>query len=265
MEEYSNTVNNEPVNQEANRLKTLAFPKTKISKIIFAIILFFLLLSVLNYFNIFSVSDAFPNQLGWLPHQQAKTASRGDALQSHQLSPTPGVFQYDSAKAKTLLTRYIKDEIKPELLPEEFEVKQNYGFAGRPSINPYEFGWNYSSSKATISATLNYKENTNNITLMSIVIATRRDPNVSTPTASLANSLFNLYFNNPIQLNEKDCGTYQFVNRSYCGKFDIKSNEKIDYVLEGLPTKSAFAFYVISCFIPKNSEYFEVQEHCMYP
>jgi len=86
------------VGREPNRLHALAFLKVGVFEIGFVIIVLLLLFGILNYFNILSVSDVLPKQLGWLPRKevpngtsQAKLASQGETLQSYQskISPTP--------------------------------------------------------------------------------------------------------------------------------------------------------------------------------
>ena len=59
-----------PPSVEQNKLGPTVPPKTGLIKFFSVIIAFLLLLGILNYFNIFSISGAFPNQLGWLPRQQ---------------------------------------------------------------------------------------------------------------------------------------------------------------------------------------------------
>jgi hypothetical protein len=89
MEEYSSTPRPTlPASKLAggqakqNRLHALAFLKIGIFEFFFVIVALLLLFGIFNYFNILSVSDVFPNQLGWLPHQiQTKLVPQGKILQ----------------------------------------------------------------------------------------------------------------------------------------------------------------------------------------
>ena len=65
MEEY-------PYTLKQNKSEKLAFFRIRSFQIIFALIVFLLLLGILNYFNILSIFGAFPNQLGWLPKKQTQ-------------------------------------------------------------------------------------------------------------------------------------------------------------------------------------------------
>jgi hypothetical protein len=63
MEEYPHTL-------KQNKSEKPVFFRIRSFQFFFAVIVFLLLLGILNYFNILSISKAFPNQLGWLPRQQ---------------------------------------------------------------------------------------------------------------------------------------------------------------------------------------------------
>src|SRR3989338_11070673 len=56
-----------------NKLHALAFLEIGLFEIGFVAVILLLLFGVLNYFNILSVSEVFPKQLGWLPRREAPT------------------------------------------------------------------------------------------------------------------------------------------------------------------------------------------------
>jgi len=64
MEEYRSA-------QEESRLSKLVFLKVGLIEVFFVTVILLSLFGLLNYFNILSVSDAFPKQFGWLPRQQS--------------------------------------------------------------------------------------------------------------------------------------------------------------------------------------------------
>jgi len=61
-----------PPSVEQDKSNSTVHSKTGLIKFFSVIIAFLLLLGILNYFNILSVSRTFPSQLGWLPKQAQK-------------------------------------------------------------------------------------------------------------------------------------------------------------------------------------------------
>ncbi|MCL5432660.1 MAG: hypothetical protein M1524_00905 [Patescibacteria group bacterium] len=64
-----------PAQNQPRKNSFLSFVEIGVFEIIFVIVCFLLIFGTLNYFNILSVSDAFPQYLGWLP-RQTNTASK---------------------------------------------------------------------------------------------------------------------------------------------------------------------------------------------
>ena len=243
-------------NSKPNRLHTLAFLEIGVFEIGFAAVILLLLFGILNYFNILSVSDAFPNQLGWLPRQETKLASQGQALQI----PTPtnftsAAFQYDVEKAKTLLTQYIKDTIKPEFLSDKIEIKQGLSIDGRTEDIKYEFGSMFATNGASFSANFHFKEN-ENIPNDYIIFIQPPNLTVSIATVSLANSMLSSYFTNPYVISE--CKTAG--NTSYCENFQILAEGKKGYGIAIFPGKGNIIF---TCFVPKESNAYNTQKSCI--
>jgi hypothetical protein len=58
-----------PPSVEQNNSNSTVHSKRRLIISFSVIVVFLLLLGILNYFNIVSVSGAFPDQLGWLPRQ----------------------------------------------------------------------------------------------------------------------------------------------------------------------------------------------------
>jgi len=142
-----------------NKVPALVFLGMGAFEIGFVLIVLLLLFGTLNYFNILSISGVFPNQLGWLPRQQIKLASQGEALRGSNF--TPNTFRYDTKKAEKLLTDYIKSTLKPELIPPKIEVKQGLTIDGRVGNTRHEFGSMFTLNNSSISANFHYKENIN--------------------------------------------------------------------------------------------------------
>jgi len=72
-------------NNTENSFPKSVFFKTKWFKVFLIAIIFLLLFGTLNYFNILSISDVFPNQLDWLPRQKTNLASQGEALRGYNI------------------------------------------------------------------------------------------------------------------------------------------------------------------------------------
>lgn len=252
----------EPKEKKEHPLTALAFLRVGILEIGFVIIVLLLIFGTLNYFNILYVSDAFPKYLGWLP-RQTKTVPQGEALQNYSpvSSPTPqGLFQYDAKKAETLLAQYIKNEIKPELLLTAPDIEQGLEH-GRQTDVKYQFGSNFIINNATISANFHFKENATQQNDSNIFI-TLEIPTISKATTSLANSLLSAYFANPYPITE--CQTKGV--KSYCENFKSLSNGNRGYgILLGYdPTKPLMSI-VFTCFIPKDSTYYNALKSCISP
>jgi hypothetical protein len=96
------------------------------------ILIFFLifLTGILNYFNILPLSSLFPNYLGILPHKEQNNKPISQPTQT-PVNYSPNIFQYDSKKAKAILTSYIKDNIKPEFLSQTLDIKQGLSIDNR--------------------------------------------------------------------------------------------------------------------------------------
>jgi hypothetical protein len=218
--------------------RALMFLKMGLFEIFLVVAGLLLLFGMLNYFNILPVSDVFPNQLGFLPRQIKQTAVTPPPVRI-----IPDKFIYDSAKAKELLTKYIKDTIKPEFVPPIIEIKE-----GSP-----DFSSKYTIGKVTVSATFRYTKKTNVPDSYGITIKSA-DLSKTAPTASLANSLLSDYFLNPYSV--ADCQKVKIA--SFCENYQAVSNGKQGY---GIATDKSSTI-LFSCFLTKESDYFE-QTSCI--
>ncbi|MBI2613181.1 MAG: hypothetical protein HYW62_00165 [Candidatus Levybacteria bacterium] len=250
-----------------NRLHALAFLEIGLFEIGFVAVVLFLLFGVLNYFNILPVSDAFPKYLGWLPRQQTKLASQGETLQTKNnpldyspvSKPTPqDTFQYDVKKADTLLTQYLKDNIKPEFLPSKIEIKQGLSIDGRTENIKYEFGSQFSSNTDSFSANFHYRENTNDPNDFTIFIQLGNTQE-GTLTPSIANSIASSYFNNPYAITS--CSTKG--TSSSCEEFISENDEKKGYGLIFASDKGKFIPILFTCLVPKTSKDYATQKSCI--
>jgi len=64
---YHNRMEENSPPAQQNKPAKLAFLEIGLFEVFFVTIVLFLLFGILNYFNVLSVSDVFPKQLGWLP------------------------------------------------------------------------------------------------------------------------------------------------------------------------------------------------------
>lgn len=247
-----------------NALKVLPFLEVGVFEVAFVGVVLFLLFGTLNYFNILSISNVFPHQLGWLPHKtsQNKTPSKPNS----QLTPDPvlnyssNVFQYDAKKAETLLTQYLKDNIKPEFLPAKIDIKQGLSIDNRIEDIKYQFGVYLLNNKETISANFHYKENTNDPNDFSIFIEPKTVSG-TTATVSLANSLLTSYFTNPFSISS--CQTKSTT--SYCENFQTLDEGKKGYGTVFLYQGAKLTPLVFNCIVPKGNKDYDSRNSCITP
>lgn len=250
-----------PPYPKKNKFHALALLEVGVFELVFVTVVLFLIFGTLNYFNIFPVSSTFPEYLSWLPRK----APNGASPRQNKLSFTPAKptitpeFQYDTKKAEAILTQYIKDTIKPDFLPAKLDIKQSYQIDGKPGPE-HGFNFYYKTNNLLISSTFHYLERSNAQDGFSIFI---QPPNIqeTTASASLANSLTSLYFNNPYSLisNCAAKGT-----SSYCENFKIESNGKKGYGIVFGYDNGKFTSLVFNCFLPKESKFYS-QNSCISP
>ena len=255
-----------------NKLHALAFLEIGLFEIGFVAVILLLLFGVLNYFNILSVSEVFPKQLGWLPRKevsngtsQTKLASQGEALRGsgEKTAPspanfTPTTFQYDTEKAKTLLTQYIKDTIKPSLLPANIEIKQ--ATINSKIENSSLFFASFNIQNASTAAVFRYDKTVNSTNSLSLSLNLK---NLSqfTDTTTLANFLLSTYFSTPLILSDPNC---RMVSESvFCENFQTTSDGKKGYgmTIIGTPPKSINSIF--TCSIPKESSDYSTAKSCI--
>jgi len=227
----------------------------------FVAVVLFLLFGVLNYFNILSVSDAFPKYLSWLPRQN-NTLTNNPLNYSPIPTPTPTQtgFQYDTKKAEILLTQYIKDTIKPEFLPEKIDIQEGLTIDGRMENVKSQFGFSLTNPKETVSANFHFKENTNTSNDFSIFIEPKTVDG-TTATVPLANSLLNSYFTNPYAISS--CQTKG--NTSYCENFQALNNGKQGYGIVFVNQGAKLTPLVFNCIVPKENKNYDSRNSCISP
>jgi len=229
------------------------------------IVILLLLLLVLNYFNILSLSQFFPNQLGWLPHKaQPMPSPQPTSTQSQDY--TPNVFQYDTEKAKKIVSQYIKDTIKPEFISKTLIIRQGLSIDNRFEKSAKDqFGSYFTTNQATISVNFHYKESTNIPNDFMIFIQPSKIDKI-TLTPTLADTLTTSYLTNSYTPIES-CTTKGAT--SYCETFKTEFNGKRGYgVLAGQdqtvsPPKPILIIF--TCSVPKGSQDYVSQKSCISP
>jgi hypothetical protein len=204
-------------------------------KVFFAIIAFLLFLGILNYFNLLS--------------KQTQKKNMPSLTQKLTATANPEAFTYNAEKAKTILTQFIKDTIKPELLPTDIEVKQGLTIDGRTEDVKSEFGSIFTAGNSTISANFHYKEDTNVPNDYTIFIESENIAQ-TTVTASLANSLLTYYFKNPNTTSS--CQTKR--NGYYCENFQTVTEGKNGYGILTGNDQGKINRIIFTCLIPKESK-----------
>lgn len=257
---YAKRMNGTPLNPQPPKNRINIFPVG-----VFIGILIILLLLSLNYLNIISLSNLFPNQLGWLPHKNQSIPSQQPTSTQNQ-NYSPNIFQYDTQKAKTILTKYIKDSIKPELLPQTFDIKQGLSIDNSiDESSTHMFGSFIENTNETITINFHYKENTNKPNDY-VVFIQPSNIDKTTITTALANTLIASYFTKPYSPIE-NCNTNGTT--SYCETFKIESDGKKGFgaIIAQNASKSPpeLTTIVFTCFIPKDSNKYDEMKSCISP
>ena len=225
----------------------------------------FLLILVLNYFSILKLYETFPNHLGWIPHRLIiSNLPVSQEINSAQTANYPtDTFQYDTEKAKTIISQYAKETIKPEFLPEILEIRQGLSIDNRLEDFKDQFGSYFTQQETIISVNFHYKENTN---IPNDYIIFIQPPNVGKTivTSDIANSLTLFYFTNPYA-SISNCVTKGIL--SYCETFkgEIDGNKGYGVVFTDdksfSPPKPTLI--VFTCFVPKESEDYASRKSCI--
>lgn len=239
--------------------------QTRYLVILFAGFTLILLIGILNYLNVFPLSKLLPNYLGFLPHRVYEEPQKEKASSLRQSSaafPSPSAtFAYDAPKANTLLSKYLKDKIKSDYLPGKIEVKHKLIASGKQEGTDYEFGANWTINNTFFQSNFHYEIDTNNVSDIHFSV---QPPDIkeTVVNASLAKSLTSAYLKNIPESPKFNCGTFQ-ATISFCENF-----QTTDLGMEGFglvigkaqPNNTVFIF---SCFIPKDSRYFNTRTSCL--
>jgi hypothetical protein len=211
------------------------------TKIILIFIIVIFIIATLIYFNI-------------LPFYPSKKNSPSSIN-----NPKTETFKYDTTKAKTLLAQYIKETIKPNLLPSNFETNKR--------INPFQqkktpnvFAYFFAAENASISAFFRYEENSNVINSFSISIDSKNIPS-STAPEDLANSFFSPYLINPYVFSNSNCK--QATGSVLCENFQTASDGKRGYAMTMFGKPPRWIVVLSACFIPKESNSFAKAKSCV--
>jgi len=171
---------------------------------------------------------------------------------------TPQTFQYDTKKAENLLTQYLKDNIKPEFLPAQIEIKEGLTIDGRIENVKYEFGSKFTINKDLFSSNFHYRENTNDPNDYTIFIQPGNTQE-GTLTPAIANSIASSYFNNPYTITS--CSTKG--TSSFCEAFKSENDGKKGYGLIFGHDKGKFIPILFTCLVPQKSKDYATQKSCI--
>jgi len=214
--------------------------------ILFLVLVIILIITALLYFNIIPLNK-FLQQ-----NNKPVTSTSAPTKPSNE-------FQYDTAKAKTLLTQYIKDTLKPEFLPANIELKQGLGINNKiVEKETSKFGALFVIENSNISTTFLYKESSNMPNGYGIIIQLNNNDQ-ATATASLANLLLPMYFTNPYVVNA--CKTNTGI--SYCENFQTLTDGKRGYGITIGKENNKLLLTIFTCFFPKESTYYNSLRSCI--
>lgn len=234
--------------------------------VIFVIITIALFLGILNYLNILPVSDLWPQQFGWLPHKQSKQYSNVTIVppvrQSYPtFAPSSVTFAYDASKADTLLSKYLRDKIKSDYLPSKIEVKHKLIASGKQEGTDYEFGANWTINNIFFQSNFHYEISTNNPSDMQFSIQPQNIKE-TTSSASLTKTLSATYLKNIPESSNFNCGVSQ-TTISFCENFQETALGKEGFGLVIAKAQPNNTIFIFSCFIPKESVYFNIRTSCL--
>jgi hypothetical protein len=198
--------------------------------------------------------------------QNKDTTGKRQGFPTSSPNYTPNIFQYDTEKAKTILTKYIKDNIKSEFVPNNLDIKQGLSIDNRIDQSLKEMFGSYIINKdETIAINFHYKESTNSPNDYVIFIQPS-NADTSSMTTTLANSLTASYFTKPYSPIE-NCNTNGTT--SYCETFKIESDGKRGFgaIIAQDTSKSPpkLTTIVFTCFIPKDSKEYDDMKSCISP
>lgn len=108
----------------------LADVETFAGGIIMAIVILAVIFGALNYFNILSVSDVFPNQLGWLPKQTQQKVTVPSPTPTPTPTPIPEYIKNDTKSliSDILISSFIPNNLAVE--KQNVENPNNFSFYG---------------------------------------------------------------------------------------------------------------------------------------
>lgn len=184
------------------------------------LVLIIIILGILNYLNVFSLSQRNPDLFGWLPHQPFKTEKDSSKLSTSPQST--GAIVYATDEAKEDLPEFVKASLKPSFIPNSFTVVQGEGVTIRP--NKFISTWKVSNNEfvADIGYREKQPENRNILIILS--------EEVKELNAQRATSLINTYFVSPLR-GEVKCGTLTFSDEAkttatLCENFQTQNGVK---------------------------------------
>lgn len=233
-----------------------------------------LIFFTLNYFNIISLSALLPNGFGWLSHQNNSTyktnepditpriTNNSQEQQKNRTSLSYVKFSYEDKKAKLILERYIRDNIRENFLPAKIDVQQHLTSSGKLEGTDYEFGSNWQFKNIVFNAVLHYVRLTNDLRDTEFFI------NPTIPTTLSINAvntaiLINTYLKNIPESVDFDCGEYK-QTIAYCEHFETKDRGKSGVGVVNIKDESVKnTVFIFSCFVPKNDSYYNKRTSCL--
>jgi hypothetical protein len=261
MEEF----NSADVLKKQDRKRGFAVLEVGLFEISFVLIIIIVLFGVLNYFNILSLSTLYPNQLGFLPHQQtankqSPNASRSTPKPKVIPKPSPTFPGYNWKYAQTTLEKFLRDNIYTEFLPVQIQGKQGQIAAADQTGMEYEYGARWvTNNNDFVVGFFNYGLKTNIESDVELLIQPQNIKD-TIATDSLTKMLTKKYLKNVPDNAVFTCKTFSDNKTTYCGNMYDTPLGKKGYGL-GISPKHNLVL-VISCFVPKNGIYYDKWTSC---
>lgn len=208
-----------------------------------------IVVGVLNYFNILSLSKNYPQIFGFLPHQPYEINK--NSINNSFSPPSTGNIIYATKQANKDLPAYVKSSLKTPYIPTSFNIIQAEGV----TIRPNKFISNWKVGNVEFFADLGYQ----NKDLSDKNILILLPDQLTGLDISKASTLVDTYFATQTQGDWK-CGEIIFSDPSktkgtICEKFQSLNNLKKGVGILSLSPGSSKSS-IFSCELNPNSSFY---------
>lgn len=193
-------------------------PKKRLSIILVGAIIVVLILStffVLNYFNILSLSQFFPNQLSWLPHKADEISQNKEETRTRQSFPALSLSSPND-QAKQTLVQFLPTILESSLLATS---ASDITFIKEEKIDGFTAFWD-TKENGTLKVVFTPSSSEESISSLNIALhKTHSEPPSKEVAQTIAPETFLV-----IPKGEWQCGSVPDSPRLYCENFWEEGN-----------------------------------------